>query len=378
MDIPSVQSAPIKKGTTVFVRVDFNVPIESGTVRDPYRIDHTLRTIQYLRDVGAKIVLASHLKTDADGEQASLEPVAHYLHDTVAPVSFIGTCVGPDVVQMIDLLAPGDMLLLENLRRHEEETVNDSGFARQLAECVDIYVNEAFSVSHRNHASIVGMPDYLPSFAGFQFLDEVTHLSEAFDPPAPFVFCLGGAKFDTKIPLIQKFVNRADTVFIGGALANDLFVAQGYEVGTSLVSPQNNDITELLTADTLVVPHDVITDTGETKSIETVDEDEAIMDAGAKSVRMLARKIHDASFVVWNGPLGDYEHGYTHGTSALAKGIGQSNARSIVGGGDTLASIKELNILDQFSFVSTGGGAMLDFLAHETLPGIQALQNSSA
>ena len=278
---------------------------------------------------------------------------------------------------MVSMNGPGDVLLLENLRLSEEEEVNDGMFARSLAGLADIYVNEAFSVSHRRHASIVGVPEHLPSYAGFRLAEEVKHLEEALTPPAPFVFVLGGAKFETKVPLIRKFAARADTVFVGGALANDLFEAKGLETGTSLVSHADFDLSDVLERENVILPEDVITDDGATKAPSAVEKDEAIMDAGPASVETLAAAVKSASFVVWNGPLGDYEHGYTDGTLGLAKAIGQSEARSVVGGGDTLAAIEELNILDQFSFVSTGGGAMLSYLAHEDLPGLKALRESA-
>ncbi|MEX1027926.1 MAG: phosphoglycerate kinase, partial [Candidatus Paceibacterota bacterium] len=368
--LPSVEAIENPEGTRVLCRVDFNVSVQDGQVLDPYRIEKERKTIEYLRDRGAKVILASHFKGK---EGNSLEPVARYIKQYLFDLTFVGDCVGGEVFDEVGKMQNGDVLLLENLRAHDGEKTNDPAFARDLASLAEVYVNEAFSVSHRKHASIVGVPTHLPGYAGFRLLEEIEKLSEAFDPSHPFVFLLGGAKFDTKLPLLEKFAEKANTVFLGGALANDVFQAQGLEVGESLVSGSDHDLTALLSNEKMMLPEDVVIETTEVVKLAEVGVTNKILDAGPKTVESIREKLIGAAFVLWNGPLGDYEHGFKDGTLALAKAVADSPAETIVGGGDTLAAIEGLEILDRFDFVSTGGGAMLDFLANETLPGIEVL-----
>ncbi|MEX0930592.1 MAG: phosphoglycerate kinase [Candidatus Paceibacterota bacterium] len=369
--LPSVEEIENLEGKRVLCRVDFNVPVKDGKVQDVYRIEKERRTIEYLRDAGAKVILASHFKSK---EGNSLEPVARYIKHYVFDLTFVGGCVGGEVFDEVSKMKNGDVLLLENLRSHKGEEANDESFARDLASLADVYVNEAFSVSHREHASIVGVPTHLPGYAGFRLLEEIEKLSDAFHPSHPFVFILGGAKFDTKLPLLEKFLDKANTVFLGGALANDVFQAQGLEVGESLVSGSEFDLTEVLKNEKVLLPEDVVIETTEIVKLAQVGRANKILDAGPMTIENLKEKLLGAAFVLWNGPLGDYEHGFTDGTLALARAVADSPAETIVGGGDTLAAIEELDMLDQFDFVSTGGGAMLDFLANETLPGIEVLK----
>ncbi len=269
--------------------------------------------------------------------------------------------------------------MMENLRRYEGEETNDGTFAQDLSRFGEIYVNEAFSCSHRSHASIVGVPKYIPGFMGLQFEEEIKNLSEAFHPEHSFLFILAGAKFSTKLPLVEKFLTLADDVFIGGALANDLFKQKGYEIGKSLVSEGDLDLSVIVKHPKTLLPTDVtVEDEGKIslKSPDTVSREDKITDAGPKTDEMLKEKIKKAKFILWNGPLGQYEKGFKEPTFTLARIIAESGVKAIVGGGDTLATIRELNLFDKFFFVSTGGGAMLDFLANETLPGIVALETN--
>ncbi len=356
------------KGARVLLRVDFNVPILGGRVQNDFRIAQSLETIEYLTSRGARVIIISHLG-DA---KASLRPVAErlnkYLHAGFYP--------GLNAKDLIRDLPEGGVLVLENLRREAGEEKNSAKFAAQLADLADIYVNDAFSVCHRKHASVVGVPKLLPSYAGFLLESEIRHLSKAFKPNHPFLFVLGGAKFSTKIPLVKKFLPSADTILIGGALANDLYKAEGLEVGRSLVDNDSKAVKPFLKESKIITPREVMVtgfSIGE-KSVETVEKQEMIVDATANWVAGLEPLIAKAKFILWNGPIGNFENGYSAGTKMLAKLIVNSNAFSIIGGGDTISAIEELNIMDQFSFVSTGGGAMLDFLASGTLPGIEALK----
>lgn len=359
------------KGKQVFVRADFNVPVVNGKITDDFRIKKSFQTIDYLRQNGAKIILSSHIGGGTD----TLHPVYDYLKQKY-DVVFIEDYF-PNVPNLEAFFREGKIVLLENLRKYNEEKNNDDTFAKHLAGLADIYINEAFSASHREHASIVKIPKYIPGYTGFVFEEEVTELSKAFHPEHPFVFILGGAKFDTKLPLIRKFWNIADGVFIGGALANDFLKEKGLEVGKSLVSQKEYDLSPFLN-EKLVLPIDVVVlgpGDGDTKFVEEVLPRDTIVDAGLETLAQFAAKIQGAKFILWNGPLGNYESGFKEGTLNLARLIAHSNANSIVGGGDTIASITGLGLSDKFSFISTGGGAMLEFLANETLPGIEALNN---
>lgn len=339
------------KGKKVLVRVDFNVPVKGDEVVDDYRIVRALPTINFLREAGAKLLLISHIETK-DVDVPTLKPVYDYL-SKLFPLSF---------VEDIDTPTEGDIVLFENIRRYEGEKKNDQEFSKKLAALADMYVNDAFAVSHREHASVVGVPQYLPSYAGLLLSDEIKHLTVE-DSKHPFLFILGGAKFETKLPLIEKFLDKADKIFVGGALANDLLKLKGIDVKESLLSTADISIDHLLSNPKIAVPEDFIWN----------EEGTGIMDAGPKTIESLKTDIADAKYILWNGPLGNYEKGYKEGTISLSKLIGASEAESVVGGGDTLASIKELNLMDEFTFISTGGGAMLELLLKGTLPGIQAL-----
>ncbi len=280
----------------VLVRVDWSD-------HDDFRVRTSKSTIEYLLGAGAKVILATH------NDAGNVEDLRQFV--------------------------PKGAEILPDLRENAGEETNSEKFARELADKADIFVNEAFSVSHRNHASIIGVPKFLSSFAGLRFAEEVRELSKAFHPPHPFLLILGGAKFETKLPLVEKFLNIADSIFIGGAMAKNV----------SITDPK------------IFLPSGDLT----------------ALDANQETIRRLAEKIADSKFIIWNGPLGQYETRHTQYTHELAKILAQAEAEVIVGGGDTLAAIKELNLQDKFSFVSTGGGAMLEFLATGTLPGIEAL-----
>ena len=362
------------QGKKVLVRVDFNVPVQDGKVVDDYRIVRALPTINLLKENGAKILLISHIETK-EVETPTLRPVFDYLVPTLN-LKFIEDCFSEEAKTSIDSLGDGEIILFENIRRYEGEKKNDEAFGKQLAGLADLYVNDAFAVSHREHASVVGVPKYLPSYAGLLLSDEIKHLSIGENTPHPFLFIIGGAKFDTKLPLIETFLEKADKVFVGGALVNDILKAKGYEIGKSLVSETSVDLSHVISNPKIIIPVDVITQNGtesHSKVIGAVSKDDTIMDVGEETLGLLAPEIAKAKYILWNGPLGNYEKGFKEGTIELSKLVGASSAESVVGGGDTLASIKELNLMDEFSFISTGGGAMLELLLKGTLPGIQAL-----
>jgi phosphoglycerate kinase len=357
-------------GKIALLRVDFNVPVEDGVVQDDFRIKSTLPTIDFLKKAGAKVCIIAHSEANVEGEKSSLRPAFGVLNNVMDSV-FADTL---DTAKT--LLEKNDVVLVENLRTNVGEKANDETFAKELASLADFYVNEAFSVCHREHASIVGVPKFLPSYAGLQLEKEIYELSKVFKPAHPFVFILGGAKFETKLPLINKFIDKADFLCIGGALSNDLLKAQGKNVGVSKVSKTEIDLSAVISSKKLMGIVDVVVQNGEnieTKDVDDVSDEDSIMDAGVETIKLWEEKIRDGAFILWNGPLGNFELGFDKGTLALASAVASSDAESIVGGGDTLSAIKKLNLESAFSFISTGGGATLDFLANETLPGIQAL-----
>lgn len=346
-------------GVRVLTRLDLNVPIENGHIVDDFRIRKAIPLIKYLYDKGANLILISHIETK---ENPTLEPVAKHLNKLGIECVF-----EKNYKKALDHKAR--IVLLENLRAHEGEKKNDKKFAKELASLADIYVNEGFSVSHREHASVCAVTEFIPSYAGLQLAEEVKNLSLAFTPDHPFLFILGGAKFETKLPLVEKFISIADSVFIGGALANDFFRAQGKDVGKSLVSNPAPDLSKIMNSSKLLLP------------VDSVLKGTAIMDVGMKTVEILRAEIDKAKFVLWNGPMGAYETGYRAATLEISQMLADATKRgvkTILGGGDTLATIAELKLEDSFTFVSTGGGAMLDFLAKGTLPGIEALENSAS
>jgi phosphoglycerate kinase len=371
--IPTIEDAGDISGKRLLLRLDLNTPVVDGKVSDPYRIDQVIPTIDALRLKKAKIIIIAHTETKGN---TSLWPMCDYLNGFVK-VHFAKELFSAETVSMIADMEDGDVVMLENLRSDEGEKANDESFARKLSQYAELYINDAFSVSHRKHASVVGIPKFLPSYAGPLFISEVDNLSKAFTPTHPFVFILGGAKFDTKLPLIQKYLDKADSVVIAGALANNVFKIKGFELGTSLVAGGDFGIDAMLENSKFVVPVDVTVKKAdgsvEVKGADEVLSGEYIADAGPRTVERIGELVKNASLVVWNGPLGNYEVGFTEETEKLAQIIAHSEATTIVGGGDTLASIDKLGLMNNFSFVSTAGGAMLDFLVHETLPGIEVL-----
>ncbi|MCK5096115.1 MAG: phosphoglycerate kinase, partial [Candidatus Pacebacteria bacterium] len=305
MDIPKIQQAGNLKGKRVIVRVGFNVPIKAHRVDDDFRLKQALPTIEYLKKRGAKIILISHIGRD---QKATLRPIANYYNRKKNfKVGFIPDIESSTTQAMIENMQEGSVMLLENLRRYPGEVANDTAFAKKLAALGDVYINDAFSVSHRKHASIVGVPKYLPSYAGLLFQEEVKHLSMALDPKHPFLFILGGAKIVTKMPLLKKFIKIADTVFVGGAIANDLFKAKGIEVGKSLVSKSIRGLKQLAEEDRLVLPKDVLVECGKNgrvRSLEKIGENDVIVDVGEQTRKEYKMLLKGKKFVVLNGPVG--------------------------------------------------------------------------
>ncbi|MFT5849463.1 MAG: phosphoglycerate kinase [Patiriisocius sp.] len=364
------------EGKYVLVRASINVPIVDGEVRNQFRITRGIATIQYLVSKGARVILAGHV--GSDGSQTTA-PIADVFSQYI-PTQFSSQVLGDETTAKRDALKNGEVLLIENLRSDDREKKNDEGFAKELAKLADVYVNGSFDASHREHASLSAITQFLPSYAGFNFTHEYEELSKALTPKSPALFLLGGAKFDTKMPLVEKFLSVYDHVFIGGALANDFYKAQGLEVGTSLVSDVSLVGSPLLSNPKIILPVDVIVSTAEGVSrVTTPDQvqgNESIMDAGPETTALLATYIEKAEMVLWNGPFGNYEGGFAQQTIDTAKHIAASSSYSVIGGGDTVAAIEGLNCQEKYNFLSTAGGAMLTFLEFGTLPAITALENA--
>lgn len=363
------------KGKYVFLRTSVNVPIVDGEVHNQFRITRGLATIQYLVNEGARVIVAGHIGSDG---AASLEPVADIFAQHV-PTVFSSEVLGKKTTQLRDALTDGEVLVLENLRSNPGEKKNDSAFAADLAALADVYVNDAFSASHREHASLSAITQYLPSYVGFNFVHEYEELTKSLTPKTPALFLLGGAKFDTKMPLVAKFLDVYDHIFIGGALANDFFKAKGYQVGCSLVSDVSLKNSPLLTNPKILLPIDVVVEKEGVSRVTSPQEvwaDEKIVDAGPATAIMLDGYVTQAKMILWNGPFGDYEHGFEEQTIATAKLIAEAPGYSVIGGGDTVAAIEALCCQEKYNFLSTAGGAMLTFLELGTLPAIEALQNA--
>lgn len=362
----------------VLVRAALNVPIADGRVANTFRLRQALPTIQYLQKQNARVVLIGHI---GDKGTETLAPVADALREFIPRLSFCTSTTGPEARAAIRNLAAGEVLMLENLRRNKGEVANDAEFAAELASLADVFVEDSFDVCHRPHASVVGVAVLLPSYAGYLVEAEVNELAKALRPKKPSLAIIGGAKFSTKEPVIVKLLESYDRVFVGGALANDFLKAKGLPVEASLVSDADPvAIQKLLKHPRLVLPSDEIiglpgSDIRDARNdmLDGKAPLEAVLDNGPRTLARLELLVKNAKTILWNGPLGNYEHGFTEGTETLARAIAMSGAYSIIGGGDTIAAVEKLRVAGRFSFISTGGGAMLDFIAKGNLPGLEVL-----
>lgn len=380
------------RGKRVFVRVDFNVPLdEEGQITDDRRIVESLRTITYLRTQGARVILASHLGRPGGKVKDGLrmDPVARRLGELLgAPVRKLDDCVGGGVERAVAEMADGDVVLLENLRFHAEEEANDAAFARRLAALADLYVNDAFGTAHRAHASTVGVAASLPAVAGFLMEKELTYLSRALEEPTrPFVAILGGKKVSDKIAVIRNLLGKADALLIGGAMTYTFLRAQGRAVGASLLEEDKLDLARALMAEAaggrgaFHLPDDVVVADrfADDAAMRTVPAD-AIpdgwmgMDIGPKTVAAYRTVILTAGTVLWNGPMGVFEFPrFAEGTRGVAQAMVDSTAVTIVGGGDSAAAVEQFGLADRISHISTGGGASLEFMEGRELPGVAVL-----
>ncbi len=381
------------EGKKIFLRVDFNVPLdEEGNIRDDTRIKAVLPTIKYLLERKAKLVVASHLgrpKGKFD-PKLSLKPVARRLSELIGQeVILAPDAIGDEVEKIKVQLDENKVILLENLRFHEGEKANDPEYARQLAQGIDYYVNDAFGACHRAHASVVGITHYVKkSAAGFLVEKEVNYLSKAVhSPQKPYIAILGGAKVSDKIPVMENLLNKSDAILIGGAMAYTFFRAQGFDVGRSLVEEDKKDLALKVIESAkekgvdFYLPSDHVVAAeadpeARTQILDSFPIPSNLMglDIGPKTVEKYTQTIAKAKTIFWNGPMGVFEiDKFAEGTMKIAEAVANSSALSIIGGGDSAAAVYKAGVSDKISHISTGGGASLEFIANETLPGIEAL-----
>ncbi|MEX0324583.1 MAG: phosphoglycerate kinase [Puniceicoccaceae bacterium] len=385
-------------GKRVLVRVDFNVPLKDGAITDDTRIEAAVPTIQHLLQQGGRVILMSHLGRPK-GERKpefSLAPVAKALSEKLGqPVAFANDCIGAEAEAAAAALQDGEVLLLENVRYYNEETANDAEFARQLASLGEVYVNDAFGTAHRAHASTEGVTHHLsPCVCGFVIEKELTFLGEkTASPERPFVVILGGAKVSDKITVIDALLEKADRILIGGAMAYTFKLAQGGKVGDSLAEPDKVEVAKAALAKAaekgveFMLPVDNLACSaldfgagtlGETKIIEgDIDDGWEGVDIGPKTTELYRKAVEEAKTVLWNGPMGIFEIAESaKGTFAVAEAVAEGDALSIIGGGDSVKAIKQSGYSDKVDFMSTGGGASLEFLEGKALPGVVALDQA--
>jgi phosphoglycerate kinase len=386
------------RGKRVFLRADLNVPIDDGRITDDTRIRASLPTLVYLLENGATVILASHLGRPHGkvNDAYRLKPVADRLSQLLQrPVKMTGDALGPGVQDAVGKLRPGDLLLLENLRFHAGEEANDPAFAEALAGFADLYVNDAFGSAHRAHASTEGITHFLPAVAGLLLEREVNALSRLLDrPPRPFHTVIGGAKISDKLNVLRVLVARCQAILVGGGMANTFLAAKGVEMGKSLVETEQLQSAKAIMAEArrrrtrFMLPTDVLVAAQvhhraprEVVTVNAVPKDWMVVDIGPQTVDKYREVLARARTIFWNGPMGIFEVApFAEGTNAIAQAISKRTADrviTVVGGGDSVAAVQQLGLIDQMSHVSTGGGASLEFVEGRTLPGVAALLDRS-
>ncbi len=368
----NIKSLKSLKGKTVIVRADLNVPIFKGEILDTTRIDNFMPTLKYLKEKEAKIVIISHLGRPK-GEwksEFSLDPIAKYMKIKLEKTQ----------IENLKLsLENGEAVLLENIRFYKGETKNDLTFSKKLANLGEVFINDGFSVSHRSHASTVGITSFLPSYAGFQILKETKELDKILqNPKHPIVGFFGGLKVSTKAPIILNLLGKLDTLILGGAMANTFLKAKGFEIGESFYEKsqiENAKKIIKLAGKKLILPTDIMTQNEACKSVEDLEKTDVIMDIGIETIEVAKKQIEKHKTIIWNGALGkDKVFPFQNGTEKIAEKIAEENIFSITGGGDLYAFLKARNLIEKFSFVSTAGGAFLKYISGEKLPALEILK----
>jgi phosphoglycerate kinase len=364
--IPDVRTL---KGKRVLVRVDWNMPIDHGAPADLSRFNVTVPFLKNLHNAGAKIIIMTHF-----GEEGqSLSPIAAHAVKELSFLKFDPSFNFDELENHSRGLLEGEGLLLENVRLFNGETENLSSLASSFARLGDVFINDAFSVSHRAHASVVGVASIMLSYLGPTCLRELEHLERALTPKLPALFIVGGAKISTKLDLIKEYLNKGVKVFVGGAMVHNIWKERGIEIGNSLYDPNYSLAPSFYNHPLLLTPEDVVLSNGEVVHHTKIPKDGVVVDCGKETVKLLSSIMHLSNTVIVNGPLGLYEKGWLHGTEALLNELGNAQVSSYIGGGDTVTVAHSLNLLQKFTFVSLGGGAMLDYLSSGTLKGIDAV-----
>jgi phosphoglycerate kinase len=387
MFIKSIRKYDKIRGKRVFLRASLNVAIKKGRIQDPYRLEKQLATLRFLRIQGAKIIMAGHLgrpKGIGFESEYSMEPLVRYFEQKLAcSIDFIPGELSLKASTAVAKMKNGDIVMLDNLRFNKGEKKNDRRFAKQLADLADIYVSDAFDNVHRADASMDAIKDYLLSFAGLLMEQEVSNLHSMFKAKSPLVVVLGGAKIETKLPLVKQFQNKAERILVGGALANNFLLARGYEVGRSLVDEESLRFARAYKRANLLLPVDVVTakndksGRGTVKKIKEVSPDDYIFDIGPATVKLYRNAIKKANSLIWNGPMGFYEsRAFRQGSIAIAEAIAarsRGQCFGVAGGGETDEVLKLAKVEHNIDWVSTGGGAMLSFLGKLPLPGLKRI-----
>lgn len=358
------------KGKRVIIRVDWNLPLdEKGEIADFSRYNVTVPFLKHLSSSGVKMIIISHF-----GEKGeSLSKVAEHATKDLNFIKFTPSFSFEELGMLSRGLEEGEAILLENIRLFEGETDNSPSLTQSLSTLGDIFINDAFSVSHREHASVVGLGSAMFSYFGPTFTRELEHLEEALNPKAPALFVIGGAKISTKINLIKTYLDKGVKVFVGGAMVHNIWKERGLEIGKSLYDANYKLPESLINHPLLLTPVDVVLHDGKVVPIDRIPTDGIVVDCGNETVSMLNQVMTLSNTVIVNGPLGLYEKGWLHGTEQILTKLSSSTAKSYIGGGDTVTVAHKLNLLNSFTFISLGGGAMLDYLASGTLPGINAV-----
>ncbi len=394
MEIKSIRKAKKLTGKKVLLRADFNVPVNiKGEVKDDFKILASLPTIRFLLRYKCRIIIITHLGRPQSNSDSKIKKVkccsvkhigAHLSRLLNKKVKFINDCVGFKVGTEVSKIKAGEILILENLRFHKAEMENSKKFARELASLADIYVNDAFGVSHRKHASLSAIKNYIPSYAGILLENEVKNLSKALNPKQPLLTVLGGAKLATKISLIKNLHKKSFRILIGGALASIFFAAHNLEIGKSLIDKASVKLAKKFKDKSIILPIDVIVsdssmEKAQVKSISGINKNDIILDIGPQTIKLYSSYIRKAKTIIWNGPMGMFENErFKHGTLGIAcaiasRSVGQ--AYGIAGGGETVKALRAMKMIDYIDWVSTGGGAMLAFLGKERLPGLNKIVN---
>ena len=358
------------QGKKVLLRIDVNTPLGENGVVDPYedwRIMASLKTINFLSSEGASVVVISHI---GRAKEERLKPIADYLSQKIT-IGYIPHFDESLIQERIEALGHGDVIMLENIRQFDGEENNDAEYLKNIANACDIYVNDAFSVSHRKHASVHAVTSLLPSYFGIQFVHEVSSLYDVTKREGTTSLILGGAKFGTKLDLLKKMLPHISYAMIGGALANVFLKERGFNIGASYVD--DTDISDIVDNEKIIVMIDAIDQDGDVVSVDEIQNHDVMLDIGPETEKLFEHIIAASDTILWNGPMGKYEDGYTSGSISVAESCAHAPAWVVTGGGDTATVLQETNLIDTIDVVSTGGGAMLDFLVEGTLPGIEAI-----